>query len=60
MKKVRAILFLIKAMSYVAYRIFKGRTWNIIQVSLENNNGERTNITYKKSYNGYELNEWSL
>jgi|APFre7841882654_1041346.scaffolds.fasta_scaffold1394223_1 hypothetical protein len=57
MNKIGAILFLIKAVTHIAYRIIRGRTWNMIVVDLEEQKG-RLQLTYRRGLHDYELHEW--
>ena len=57
MSRIRGILFLFKCLAYIGWRILKGQTWNMMQVNLEEPDG-RLHITYRRSMNEYQLNEW--
>ena len=54
MKKIIAILFLIKCVCYISLRIIKGKTWNSIDVSLEEDDG-RIFYNYRRSCESYDL-----
>ena len=59
MDKLKAILFLIKCVGWISIRILKGQKWNMIQVNLENPDGTRLHVTYKKTFKGYEMHQWN-
>jgi len=39
--------------------MIKGLTWNIIMVDLEEKNGTRTQLTFKRGMKDYHLHEWN-
>jgi len=57
MKKLAAILFLCKCVGYIFWKIIRGQTWNLIQISLEETDG-RLHLTYKKTAKGYVLEKY--
>ena len=59
MTKLKAILFLIKCVFYISFRILRGRTWNRITVDLEDTDISRTQISYAKTMTGYSLQEFN-
>jgi hypothetical protein len=59
MNKIGAILFLFKCTFIVALRMIKGLTWNMIVVDLEEKNGTRTQLTFKRGMKDYHLHEWN-
>jgi hypothetical protein len=59
MDKIKAILFLIKCVCWISWRVLKGQKWNMIQANLENPDGTRLHVTYQKTFRGYEFYEWN-
>ena len=58
MKKIKAILFLIKCTFKIAIYILGDRDWNMITVNFDEKNGERLNARYRRSAEGYSLQLW--
>jgi hypothetical protein len=59
MKKLRGILFLLKCFGYIAFRILDGREWNSMNVNLEDKDGSRRIIDYRRTSTGYRLDSWA-
>jgi len=59
MKKIGAILFLFRCCFVVAWRMTRGLTWNMIMVDLEERDGTRTQLTFRRGVHDYSLHEWN-
>jgi len=59
MNKLGAILFLFKCTFVITWRMMRGLTWNMIMVDLEEKDGTRTKLTFKRGVKSYSLHQWN-
>ena len=60
MNKIKGIWFLTRCYFQIMYRLMKSRSWNMMTVNLENEEGKRTLITYLRRMESYELQAYDL
>ena len=58
MNKIKGVIFLLKCVGYVMYRLLRARTWNSITVNLEQADGSRQQLTYMKTTDGFALRKF--
>ena len=60
MKKLKALMFLFKCTGYIAIRIMRGMTWNMLICNMEEPEGRRQIKYYRQGDGSYSLSSYYL
>lgn len=55
--KIKALLFLMKCVRYIGLSILQGRTWNILSADIEDQDGLRTRLTYRRACHAFTFDK---